>query len=129
MDVTCSPTADRFSEVLSQEGPKWFDIGIYMGASTAELKQIQDIYGTNGVVRCLVELHDCLVKKGKPLTWDAIATALRRLGNNTLADSIHSKYIQPAIRCAFSNEDNTTVQQHHTTHQWTYQPVTVRPLP
>ena len=49
------------------------------------------------MVTCLIKLHDCLVKKGNPaLTWEAIATALKRLGNNTLADSIHSNYILPA---------------------------------
>ena len=103
---TVSPTADQFVEVLQQEGLKWFDVGLFLGASTAELKEIQQNYSTNGVVRCLAELHDCLVKKGK-LTWENIATALRRLGNHALADSIHSNYILPAIHRA-SSEDNST---------------------
>ena len=104
-------SADLFSEVLSQEGPKWFDIGIYLGASTAELKDIQHNYNTNGVVRCLIELHDCLVKKTKPLTWENVANALRRLGNNALADTIHSKYIIPAINRASSGEGSTIAVQ------------------
>ena len=103
------PTADLFSEVLSQGGSNWFDIGIFLGASTADLKEIQQNYAINGLVRCLAELHECLVKKGKPLTWEAIAIALRRLDNHTLADSIHSKYILPTIRRASSNEDSRGV--------------------
>ena len=106
-------SADLFSEVLSQEGPKWFDIGIYLGASTAELKDIQHNYNTNGVVRCLIELHDCLVKKTKPLTWEHVAHALRRLGNNALADTIHSKYIISAINRASSGESSTIAVQQH----------------
>ena len=106
MDVF--PTPDLFSEVLSQEGQKWFDIGVYLGASIADLKGIQHNYSTHGVVRCLIELHDCLAKKEKPLTWEGIATALRRLDNHSLAESIHSKYILPAIHRASSNEDSTT---------------------
>ena len=103
------PTADLFSEVLSQDGPNWFDIGVYLGASITDLREIQQNYAINGVVTCLIELHDCLVKKGNPLTWEAIATALRRLDNHTLADSIHSKYILPTIRHASSNEDSRRV--------------------
>ena len=86
-------TADLFVEVLSQDGPNWFDIGVYLGASITDLREIRKNYTTHGIITCLAELHDCLVKKGKPLTWEAIATALRRLDNHRLADSIHSKYI------------------------------------
>ena len=91
-----SPTVDQFAEVLRQEGNSWFDIGVFLGASDAEMEVIRQNHATNGVVTCLIKLHKCLVKKGKPLTWEAIATALKRLGNNTLADSIHSDYILPA---------------------------------
>ena len=99
MAVACvspSPTVDQFAEVLTQAGTNWFDIGVFLGASDAEIEVIRQNYATNGVVTCLIKLHECLVKKGKPLTWEAIATALRRLGNNTLADSIRSDYIIPA---------------------------------
>ena len=104
-----TPTADLFVEVVSQDGPNWFDIGVYLGTSITDLREIRKNYTTHGIITCLAELHDCLVKKGKPLTWEAIATALRRLGNHRLADSIHSKYILPAIRHASSNKDSTTV--------------------
>ena len=93
---------------------KWFDIGVYLGASIADLKEIRQNYSTDGVVRCLIELHYLLAKKEKPLTWEAIATALMRLGNHSLANSIHSGYIQPAIRRASSNEDSTTSTTVHT---------------
>ena len=89
-------TADLFVEVLSQDCPHWFDIGVYLGASITDLREIRKNYTTHGIITCLAELHECLVKKGKPLTWEAIATALRRLGNHRLADSIHSDYILPA---------------------------------
>ena len=104
------PTVDKFVKVLKPFGTHWFDIGVYLGASTEKLKEIDQNYSNNGVVRCLAELHDCLAKKVK-LTWESIATALRELGNHTLADSIHSNYILPAIhRGASSNEtDSTTV--------------------
>ena len=94
--VSPSPTVDQFAEVLLPEGNSWFDMGVFLGASAAEMEVIRQNHATNGVVTCLIKLHECLVKKGKPLTWEAIATALKRLGNNTLAVSIHSNYILPA---------------------------------
>ena len=100
------PTVHQFVKVLRPFGTYWHDIGVYLGASTEELKEIDHNYRTNGVVRCLTELHVCLAKKGK-LTWENIATALRELGNHTLAESIHSNYILPAIRRASSIEDST----------------------
>ena len=108
------PTADLFSEVLSQDGSNWFDIGVFIGASAAEMEVIRQNHAINGVVTCLIKVHECLVKKKKPLTWEAIATALRRLGNHRLADSIHSDYILPAIRRASSNEDSTASTTVHT---------------
>ena len=108
------PAADLFVEVLSQDCPNWFDIGVYLGASITDLREIRKNYTTHGIITCLAELHDCLVKKEKPLTWEAIATALRRLGNHRLAESIHSDYIQPAIRRASSNEDSATSTTVHT---------------
>ena len=105
--VPPSPTADEFVKVLKPFGTHWFDIGVYLGASTEKLKEIRKVYTSDGVVTCLAELHDCLAKKGK-LTWESIATVLRELDNHALADSIHSKYILPAIHRASSNENSTT---------------------
>ena len=115
--VPPSPTVDEFAEVLLPEGNSWFDIGVFLGASAAEIEVIRQNHATNGVVTCLIKLNECLVKKEKPLTWDAIATALRRLGNHRLADAIHSEYILPAIRRirrTSSNEDSTTSTTVHT---------------
>ena len=87
MFVPPSPIVDQFVEVLSLEGSKWFDIGVLLGATTAELEDIQQNCGTN-CRKCLSKLHDCLVKKKKrPITWEDIATALRRLCNSGLTDS------------------------------------------
>ena len=73
-------------EVLSLDGPKWFDIGLSLGATTAEIREIQQNNGTD-FRKCLIELHDCLVKKRNLLTWENVGTTLRRLGNITQSDS------------------------------------------
>ena len=77
---------------------EWYDLGVFLGAPTQELKRIQQNYQLNGVMRCLMELYDFLTNTGKSFSWETIATALRRTGNNKLADRIHSDYILPFIR-------------------------------
>ena len=103
-DCPC-PSADQFAEVLSQES-RWCDLGVFFKVPKAELKRIEQNH-SNDSLRCLIELHDCLEKKGKPFSWEIIATALRRMGNNSLADDIHSKHILPFIRQVSSEEVNT----------------------
>ena len=102
-----SPSADQFAEVLFEES-EWFDLGVFLGVKTYELKEIsQNYYASHGKRRCLIELHCCLEKKGKPLSWEIVATALKRIGNNSLADDIHSNHILPFIRHMSSTEVST----------------------
>ena len=125
--VPPSPTADEFVKVLKPFGTHWFDIGVYLGASTEKLKEIRKVYTSDGVVTCLAELHDCLAQTGK-LTWENIATVLRELDNHTLADSIHSNYILPAIRRTSSNETTSPPKKKRKTCT-TVQHVPVAPSP
>ena len=105
--TSLSPSVAQFAEVLSQES-SWYTLGIFLEAPTVELKRIEEIYRTDSM-RCLIELYGCLERKGKPLSWEIIATVLRRMGNNSLADDIHSKFILPYIR-RVSNEEVSTEQ-------------------
>ena len=101
-----SPLVDQFAEVLLRE-PEWFDLGVFLGVPTYELQQIVQKFAFHGNRRCLIELYGCLEKKGKPLSWEIIATALRRMGNHSLADDIHSNYILPSIRHMSDKEVST----------------------
>ena len=105
MDSVSQPSGDQFAEVLSQES-RWYDLGYFLEAPTTELKRIEQNHRDDGL-RCLIELYGCLEKKGKPLSWEIIATALRRMGNNSLADYIHSNHILPSIRCNSGKEVST----------------------
>ena len=76
-----------FVEVLSLEGLKWSDIGLSLGATTAEIGEIEQKYGTD-FRKCLIELHDCLVNKKNLLTWENVASTLRRLAQSDSSTSI-----------------------------------------
>ena len=103
-DKSVSCTAEQFTEVLLPEAPKWFELGQCLGISNRQLKKIRRTLGNNDR-RCLTELHNSFTKKGNPITWKRIATALRRLDNHTLAD-----YILPAIHRDSSDKDTTGIQ-------------------
>ena len=97
-----SPSVDEFAEVLLPE-LEWYGLGKVRIAGNCLA------FHSHGNRRCLIELYGCLEKKGKPLSWEIIATALRRMGNNRLADDIHSNHILPSIR-HMSNKEVSTEQ-------------------
>ena len=87
---------------------------MFLGASKAELMRIEKYHGANSVTGCLIELYGCLDKKAEnTLCWEKIAKALKWLGNNTLSDEIHSKYITPSVHHAtrglMSSSHDTTM--------------------
>lgn len=93
---TSVPTADSFAEELVKE-PKWYDLGVFLGAASHELDSIECRYASHhGVTRCLIELHKCLIRsdKQKLYTWECVTTALTRMGNIRLANHIKQKYVE-----------------------------------
>ncbi len=102
------PTANQFTKILLPEASKWFELGQYLAVAAIDLKQIRQKCGNNDQ-KCLTELHSILKRKGK-LAWEGIAVALRKLGNNALADSIHhsNHCTLPAIHHASASNDKTT---------------------
>ncbi len=85
------PTADKFAEVLQKE-PRWFSLGEFIGTPRHVLDSINMNYGTtHGPLRCLLEVHNCLKQRDKLPNWGTIADALRRMGNDKLANTIYPK--------------------------------------
>ena len=91
MTYCCSVKAVDFVKVLSQE-TRWFLLGVHLDIPPNKLKEIEKNHG-NDLSRCLIELHEFLEKKNA-LTWEAIASALKGINNNTLADKILTEYIR-----------------------------------
>ena len=91
------PPVDEFAEFLSTES-QWYTLGTFLNAPTHELDIIDSNYSKAGILRCYIEVYKCLQKRGEPLTWDHIATSLRRMGNHTLAEKIHADNIRPTQR-------------------------------
>ena len=88
------PTVDLFTSELDSVGPKWYDLGIFLGISTHELDVIGKYHGSEGTQRCLIELFKYFQSRTKPVSWNDIIDALTKIHNNYLADRIHDKYIQ-----------------------------------
>ena len=82
------PTVDLFTSELDSVGPKWYDLGIFLGISTPELDVIGEYHGSKGTQRCLIELFKCFQSSTKPVSWNDITDALTKMHNNNLADHI-----------------------------------------
>ena len=82
------PTIDLFTSELDPVGPKWYDLGIFLGISTHELDVIGKYHGSEGTQRCLIELFKCFQCRTKPVSWNDITDALTKMHNNNLADHI-----------------------------------------
>ena len=82
------PTVDLFTSELESVGPKWYDLGIFLGVTTPELDVIGEYHGSKGTQRCLIELFKCFQSRTKPVSWNDITDALTKMHNNNLADHI-----------------------------------------
>ena len=82
------PTVDLFTSELESVGPKWYDLGIFLGISTPELDVIGENHGSKGTQRCLIELFKRFQSRTKPVSWNDITDALTKMHNNNLADHI-----------------------------------------
>lgn len=108
------PTLAKFAEVLKTED-NWYDLGVMLGASVGELNTIQNIHEKRGIITCLVQLHDCLERKGKDLSWETIANALDRMNSQRLANIIRSEYVWHSL-------DHRQRKDHHAEQQQQQQP-------
>ena len=88
------PTVDLFTSELESVGPKWYDLGVFLGISTHELDVIGKYHGSEGTQRCLIELFKCFQSSTKPVSWNDITDALTKIHNIYLADQIHNKYVR-----------------------------------
>ena len=110
-DSVPSPSAALFAEVLSREAD-WFTLGTFLGVPRHDLDNIARNCRDETVLRRLIEIHKCLQKSSPSSlcsTWEHIASCLRRMDNNKLADEIHSHYIK--------TDQQTTVDQPTTPPQ------------
>ena len=90
-----APSIDQFAKVLSKE-QDWYSLGVFLGVPSHEINTIKYEYSRISVTRCLVEVYQCLERLGKAPSWDSIASNLRAIGNNALAEHIDSTYIHPS---------------------------------
>ncbi len=89
-------SVDEFAEFLSQE-PEWYTLGVFLGAPEEELVRIRQIR-TARVITSYIEMYTVLRSRRNPLSWDYIATALKRIHRQDLADKIHEIYILPHLQ-------------------------------
>lgn len=99
---------NEFTRILCKE-KDWYQLGIRLGVAKNNLDNIENQHGSKGPFRCLAEVHEYLSKMDEnTLCWERVCTVLREMGNNGLADEIHTEYI-----CVTSHVDRGS---SHPTH-------------
>ena len=91
---TVLPTVEQFATELDPVGPKWYDLGVFLGITTPELDGIGKYHGSEGAQRCLIELFKCFQSRSTPVSWNDIIDALTKIHNKYLADFIHDRYVR-----------------------------------
>ena len=51
------PTIELFTEELDSVGPKWYDLGVFLGVTPHVLDVVGKYHGSEGTQRCLIELY------------------------------------------------------------------------
>ena len=124
-----SLTVVEFTEILSTVSD-WYTLGIFIGAESKDLKNIDLHHGSLGVMRCLIELYEYLETRGMIPTWEFLSSCLKRMNNTELAERIDTKFIVSPIRPQSSRNsregttDSTASDDTITTTTTTTDPVT-----
>ena len=93
---TAVPSIDQFAEALLSESD-WYSLGIFLGATTAELDTIGINYRGVSIMRCLIELYKCLQSRAMIPSWEHITNCLKRMNKDELATRISSMYVKTSV--------------------------------
>ena len=63
----------------------WYMLGLYMGVPQKDLAHIEKQTSSQGSARCRAELFGVWMKRTPNASWELIAAALGKLGENVLA--------------------------------------------
>ena len=75
--------------------PNWYSLGINLDLEVSQLNIIDSNYRGNDE-RCKTEVLSCwLYKQATPNTWEAIAEALKLMGEYKVERVIRKKYVTP----------------------------------
>ena len=88
-------TIERLLKELTDiSGSKWFNLGIKLGVKDSTLRDIEANHRED-VQRCKREMLHAWLQSGPTNPWTKLATALKYMGNEVLAQKILEKYTTP----------------------------------
>ena len=108
-----SPTIDQFTERLSTVSD-WYTLGMFLGTTPMDLKNIELHHSSKGIMRCLVELHEHLRTIGRIPSWEFLSSCLKRMNEIELAKQIGSKYIITSLRQSSVGSEGQEVMTNST---------------
>ena len=86
------PTVQQLVEQL-REVDDWFILGVALGVSVSQLKEIERSNQGEGVKRWKVEMFQYWLNLNPTASWKDVTSALEQLGFFSLAARLKSKYL------------------------------------
>ena len=68
----------------------WYTLGIQLDLTTSQLDDIQVTHHAHGVERLKTKMFDVWLKSSPDASWTDLITALRAMGENTIASEIQT---------------------------------------
>ena len=99
------PKLANFIDELS-EVSNWYTFCVFLRVPTVELETISRNYGSEGVMRCLIEAYKILDSLDKLPSWTHIVDFLTKMKNISLAKKIDSRYVKAAEQTSTTSEQS-----------------------
>lgn len=74
---------------------EWYNLGVNLGLPPSELRKIE--LGYQGNNRQMLAMLDLWLRRTPNAAWGDVVSALRQMGENTVAESICHKFIRSKL--------------------------------
>ena len=82
----------RASDFLDATNTDWYLLGIYLDLPHEQLSDIERRFSSHGPKRCKVEMYDLWIRTTPDASWEQIALALDKCGEQVLAEEVRKRH-------------------------------------
>lgn len=91
-NVFSGKTLIKASDFLDATDTDWYLLGVYLDLPHEQLSDIERRFSHHGHKRCKIELFDLWVRTTSDASWEQIALALDKCGEQVLAEEVRKNH-------------------------------------
>lgn len=96
-NVFSGKTLIKASDFLDATDTDWYLLGVYLELPHEQLSDIERRFSHHGHKRCKIELFDLWVRTTSDASWEQIALALDKCGEQVLAEEVRKNHPPPPL--------------------------------